>query len=144
MPKDGIRSIDDLSFIAAADAEWSPTTPVIGLSINGDARAYPFPVLATHEIVNDVVGDSAVAVTYCPLCLTGIVFDRSVGGSVIEFGVSGKLRMNVLVMYDRATDSLWSQILREAITGPHKGTSWSCSTACRPLSVPGAIYTPER
>jgi len=123
LPKDGIRSIDDPSFIAAGDAEWSPTTPVIGLSINGDARAYPLPVLAAHEIVNDVGGGSAVAITYCPLCLTGIVFDRSVAGSVVEFGVSGKLLMNVLVMYDRDTDSLWSQILREAITGPHRGTS---------------------
>ena len=123
LPKDGIRSIDEPKFLAAADAEWSLSTPVIGLQINGDTRAYPLLVMASHEIVNDVVGGQAVAVIYCPLCLTGIVFDRGIDGRVVEFGVSGKLLMNVLVMYDRGTDSLWSQILREGITGPHKGTS---------------------
>ena len=86
-----------------------------------DARAYPLPVLAGHEIVNDFVGGQPVAVTYCPLCLTGIVFDRHVDGRVVEFGVSGKLLMNDLVMYDRGMDSLWSQILGEAITGDQRG-----------------------
>lgn len=89
--------------------------------MGSDARAYPLPVLARHEIVNDVVGGRPLAITYCPLCLTGIVFDRRVDGRVVEFGVSGKLLMNDLVMYDRDTESLWSQILGEAITGTHRG-----------------------
>ena len=71
--------------------------------------------------MNDVVSGVPVAVTYCPLCFTGIVFDRRVGGDVLEFGVSGKLVMNDLVMYDRQTESLWQQILGEGIRGRFKG-----------------------
>jgi len=121
LPKDAIRSIDDPNFVSAADITLSASTPVIGVAIGSDARAYPLAVLASHEIVNDIVGGRPLAVTYCPLCLTGIVFDRHVAGAVVEFGVSGKLLMNVLVMYDRQSDSLWSQILGEAIAGEHKG-----------------------
>ncbi|MEE9278216.1 MAG: DUF3179 domain-containing protein [Dehalococcoidia bacterium] len=122
LPKDAIRSIDDPNFVAASEASLSPVTPVIGVRIGDDARAYPLAVLSSHEIVNDFVGGRAIAVTYCPLCLTGIVFDRHVDGKVVEFGVSGKLLMNVLVMYDRDSDSLWSQILGESIDGARKGT----------------------
>lgn len=121
LPKDAILSIDEPQFIRAGEAEWSSSTQVIGIEVEGDARAYPLPVLAAREIVNDVVGGRPVAVTYCPLCLTGLVFDRTLDGQVVEFGVSGKLLMNVLVMYDRETGSLWSQILREGLTGPNKG-----------------------
>ena len=121
LPKDAILSIDEPQFIRAGEAEWSSSTQVIGIEVEGDARAYPLPVLAAREIVNDVVCGRPVAVTYCPLCLTGLVFDRTLDGQVVEFGVSGKLLMNVLVMYDRETGSLWSQILREGLTGPNKG-----------------------
>ena len=121
LPKDAIRSIDEPQFIRAGEAEWAPSTQVIGIEVEGDARAYPLPVLSAREIVNDVVGGRPVAVTYCPLCLTGLVFDRTLDGQVVEFGVSGQLLMNVLVMYDRETGSLWSQILREGLTGPNKG-----------------------
>jgi hypothetical protein len=122
LPKDAISSIDDPKFVAADGVAMAASTPVIGVAVGSDARAYPLPVLASHEIVNDIVGGRPLAVTYCPLCLTGIVFDRHVEGSVVEFGVSGKLLMNVLVMYDRQTDSLWSQILGESIDGQRKGT----------------------
>ena len=121
LPKDAIRSIDDPNFVAAADVTLAASTPIIGVAVGSDARAYPLAVLASHEIVNDIVGGRPLAVTYCPLCLTGIVFDRHVEGTVVEFGVSGKLLMNVLVMYDRQTDSLWSQILGESIEGQRKG-----------------------
>ena len=121
LPKDAIRSIDDPDFVTAADVTLAASTPIIGVAVGSDARAYPLAVLASHEIVNDIVGGRPLAVTYCPLCLTGIVFDRHVEGTVVEFGVSGKLLMNVLVMYDRQTDSLWSQILGESIEGQRKG-----------------------
>ena len=124
LPKDGIRSIDEPRFVTVAEAAGDMTDGefVIGVDINGDERAYPINVLSRHEIVNDTVGGRPIAVTYCPLCFTGIVYDRRVDGEVLEFGVSGKLVMNDLVMYDRQTDSLWQQILGEGIDGRYKGT----------------------
>ncbi|MCI0777591.1 MAG: DUF3179 domain-containing protein [Chloroflexi bacterium] len=124
LPKDGIRSIDNPDFVSAADAgdDMSDFEFVIGVEIDGDVRAYPITVLSRHEIVNDTVGGTAIAVTYCPLCFTGIVYDRTVDGVLLEFGVSGKLIMNDLVMYDRQSDSLWQQILGEGLTGRYKGT----------------------
>ena len=124
LPKDGIRSIDDPKFVSVTDAapDMADSEFVIGVSIEGDVRAYPINVLSRHEIVNDVVGGTPIAVTYCPLCFTGIVYDRRVDGQTLEFGVSGKLVMNDLVMYDRQSDSLWQQILGEGITGRYKGT----------------------
>ena len=105
-PKDGIRSIDDPNFIAVSDnKELEDSEPVIGFVINGDARAYPLGVLTQHEIVNDVVGGVPVAITYCPLCNSSIVFDRRLDGKVLEFGTTGKLRNSDLVMYDRQTES---------------------------------------
>ena len=123
LPKDGIRSIDDPTFVTVADAtrDMAAEEFVIGLDIDGDVRAYPINVLSRHEIVNDVVGGRPVVVTYCPLCFTGIVYDRRVSGETLEFGVSGKLVMNDLVMYDRQSDSLWQQLLGEGITGRFKG-----------------------
>ncbi len=122
--RDYIPAIDDPQFLAAdvADDEYEPDELVIGLAINGDVRAYSVPVLSRHEIVNDVVGGQPVAVTWCPLCFTGIVYTRDVEGSVLNFVVSGLLVHNNLVMVDRETDSLWSQVLGEAIEGPLLGT----------------------
>ncbi len=94
---------------------------VIGVALNGDARAYPVKVLTRHEIVNDVVGGEPVAVTYCPLCGTGIVFDRTVDGDTLVFKVSGLLWNSDLVMYDTATESYWSQVEGLAIDGPFHG-----------------------
>jgi hypothetical protein len=119
--RDGIPSIDDPTFVPVARAELPDNEPVIGLMIDGDARAYPLRILIWHEIVNDVVGGVPVAVTYCPLCNTGIVFDRRVGERVLEFGTTGKLRNSDLVMYDRATESWWQQFLGEAIVGELTG-----------------------
>ncbi len=122
-PRDGIPSIDDPSFasLAEAAAGLAPTEPVMSLEIAGDARAYPLRVLIWHEIVNDVVGGVPVAVTYCPLCNSGIVFDRRLDGQVLEFGTTGKLRHSDLVMYDRQTESWWQQFLGEAIVGELTG-----------------------
>ena len=92
-------------------------------TITGDARAYPINILSSHEIVNDFVGGEAVAVTWCPLCYSALVFSRQVDGRQLSFGVSGQLLDNTLVMYDRQTESLWSQLYGGAVNGPMAGTS---------------------
>jgi uncharacterized protein DUF3179 len=122
VPKDGIRSIDDPVFFPAQGwDDVTETEPVIGLMIDNDARAYPLSVLTRHEIVNDTVGGVPVAITYCPLCNSAVVFDRRVEGRVLEFGVSGNLRNSDMVMYDRQTESWWQQFLGEGIVGEMTG-----------------------
>jgi len=122
-PRDGIPSIDDPQFISPdAAQEWLPDNePVIALEIDGAARAYPLQILTWHEIVNDVVADVPVAVTFCPLCNSAITFDRHLDGKVYEFGTSGLLRNSDLVMYDRTTESLWQQFTGEGIVGDLAG-----------------------
>ena len=129
LAKDSIQAIDEPKFQTAAVASHAmdPDERVIGLVINGDARAYPIPVLSVHEIVNDEVGGEPVAITWCPLCYTALVFSRSSEdrNEPLSFGVSGKLLYETLVMYDRETDSLWSQLYGAAIEGPMSGTRLS-------------------
>jgi hypothetical protein len=121
-PKDGIPSIDDPKFVDATDADFvSDSHTVIGLEINGETKAYPLFILVWHEIVNDMIGGVPVSVTYCPLCYTNQVFERTLDGKEVEFGTSGKLYNSNLVMYDRLTDSYWSQALGKAITGELTG-----------------------
>jgi hypothetical protein len=95
-------------------------TAVIGVERDGRARAYPLAVLDWHEVVNDSFG-GPLLVTYCPLCGSAVVAERTVAGSATLFGVSGKLYRGDLVMYDAATESLWSQLLATAIQGPRTG-----------------------
>lgn len=95
---------------------------VIGVTVNGESRAYPIQILNVHEIVNDTLGGVPIAVTYNPLCDSAIVFERHVGGETLQFGVSGLLYNSNLLMYDRRPnaqgESLWSQLLCKAIAGP--------------------------
>lgn len=122
VPKDGIPSIDEPVFRNATDAPFMDDTDVvIGLRINGDTRAYPLFILVWHEIVNDEVGGAPVAVTYCPLCYTSQVFDSVLDGEAVEFGTTGKLYQSNLLMYDRPTDTYWSQALGAAVKGPLSG-----------------------
>ena len=123
-PPDGIPAIDQPAFVppAAADAWLTQKEPVLALEIAGDARAYPLQILMWHEIVNDTVGGRPVTVTYCPLCNSGLVFDRVVDGVTLDFGTSGKLYKSDLVMYDRQTHSLWAQMEGRAIVGERAGT----------------------
>ena len=119
---DGIPSIDNPMFVPVGTADFlKDNDPGIAVSMNGIDRFYPFQILVWHEIVNDIFGDQRVLVTYCPLCLSGIVFDPLVDGEAVEFGTSGKLWQSNLVMYDRKTNSYWSQVLGEAIVGPMTG-----------------------
>ena len=122
-PRDGIQSIDDPSFVSNEEAaDWlAPNEPVIALELNGDARAYPLSIITWHEIVNDVVGGEPVAVTFCPLCNSALVFESTINGQVFEFGVSGLLRNSDLIMYDRTTETLWQQFTGEGIVGDLAG-----------------------
>ena len=95
---------------------------MVAVSIGGDSRAYPLRILIWHEIVNDRVGGVPLAVTYCPLCNSAVVYDRRVGGGVLDFGTTGKLRHSDLVMYDRQTESWWQQFTGEGLIGIHTGT----------------------
>ncbi len=121
-PKDGIPSIDRPQFESVDEVTLPDREPVIGFGTGDDIRAYPLRILMWHEIVNDVVGGVPVTVTFCPLCNTAMVFDRRVGGRVLDFGTTGKLRHSDLVMYDRQTESWWQQFLGEAIVGSMTGT----------------------
>ncbi len=117
-PPDGIPSIDNPKFIAANRATFpSDSDVVIGIYYHGEAKAYPLPIMVWHEIVNDVVGGQPIAITYCPLCYSTVAYLRIINGQSVTFGTSGKLYNNNLVMYDRLTKSLWSQIWGEAILG---------------------------
>ncbi|HZC99530.1 MAG TPA: DUF3179 domain-containing protein, partial [Actinomycetes bacterium] len=122
-PPDGIPPVDHPRFQPAGSVGWlAPAEPVAAVRVGGQAKAYPLQILAWHEIVNDTVGELAVAVTYCPLCNTAISWRRPlVDGAVTTFGTSGKLYQSNLVMYDRATRSLWPQLLGQAVTGPLTG-----------------------
>jgi hypothetical protein len=123
-PPDGIPSIDNPKFISVqeADRNLEDSELVLGLNINGDVRAYPLQIMVWHEIVNDKVGNTPVAVTYCPLCFTNQVFNRTMNdGKILEFGTSGKLYNSNLVMYDRTTKSLWSQAMAQGIVGKFAG-----------------------
>ncbi|MFQ5548433.1 MAG: DUF3179 domain-containing protein [Woeseia sp.] len=121
--RDGIPSLDHPKFVSAMDAEFlgSPDR-VLGIEVDGIARAYPVRILNYHEIVNDSIGGQAILITYCPLCGSGMAFVASIGGRRHEFGVSGLLYNSDVLLYDRETNSLWSQIKKTAVTGPMKGT----------------------
>lgn len=118
-PPDGIPAIDAPKFRSIEDAELSldETEPVIVVDIGGDARAYPVEIMMWHEIVNDVVGEVPVAVTYCPLCNSAVSYERTINDVPVTFGTSGELYAAALVMYDRATESLWTHFDGRAIAG---------------------------
>ena len=125
--EDSIPSIEarPSNFVTRSDGdqEWQDAESVIGLVLGGQAKAYPIRLLSLHEIVNDRVADVPVAVTWCPLCYSAIVFDRHVAGQVLTFDVSGYLLESNLVMIDRQTRTLWSQVLGQSLRGPLR-RSW--------------------
>ena len=130
-PRDGIPALVDPAFEKAGDVDWlEGDDRLLALEEGGTAKAYPIRILNWHEIVNDRAGGRGVAVTYCPLCGTGMAFDLEVSesgrplrqdGQSLELGVSGLLYNSDVLMYDRQTESLWSQIGRQAIAGPLRG-----------------------
>lgn len=132
MSKDGLRALTDPAALTPAQLAGLKgrryrkllldTDLVAGLTVAGEDRAYPLRFLAWHEVVNDVLGGRPIAVTYHPITGTVAVFDRVVGGRLLELGVSGLLCNSGQVLYDRradrASESLWSQLGMRAIAGP--------------------------
>ncbi len=141
--RDCIPSIDNPKFVAAADAAHvGDNDVVIAISFGGEQRAYPARILDRHEIVNDTIADTPLAITYCPLCGSAVGVRRELGGIVTEFGVSGLLYNSALVFYDRETETLWDQVEARGIVGPLTGetlemvpvtmTRWSRWRAAHP------------
>ncbi len=126
VPRDGIPSINQPKFVSVGDANFiKDKDRILGVFRNGIAKAYPIRILDYHEIVNDHFGEEAIVVSYCPLCYTGMVFSAQAADFDFSFGVSGLLYNSDVLLYDRQTDSLWSQILSKAISGPLKGVTLS-------------------
>jgi hypothetical protein len=123
-PRDGIPPVDEPKPTTQAGAEeWlSEREPVLAVEVGDRARAYPLQILVWHEIVNDTLGGRPIAVTYCPLCNSSLVFDRRVGDRTLTFGTTGNLRNSDLVMWDRQTESWWQQLSAEAVVGALTGT----------------------
>ncbi|MCP4878763.1 MAG: DUF3179 domain-containing protein [Gammaproteobacteria bacterium] len=121
-PRDGIPALSDPKLVAAAAANYlQPTDRVIGVTLKGRSRAYPIGILNWHEIVNDEIEGQRFAVTYCPLCGTAVAFDATIDGRPTDFGVSGLLYNSDVLLYDRDTESLWSQILSQSVSGERVG-----------------------
>ncbi|HXH80592.1 DUF3179 domain-containing protein [Nocardioides sp.] len=121
-PPDGIRSLDRPLVEQVADVDWlEGDEPVLSLTVAGRTRAYPIRILMWHEIANDRLAGVPVAVTYCPLCNSGVAFERTVAGQTTTFGTSGLLYADNLVMYDRLTESLWPQLTGRASVGTRTG-----------------------
>lgn len=121
-PRDGIPAINKPKYVSAAKADWLKAEDwVMGVVIDGDARAFPIRILNWHEIVNTKWSGKPYVVSFCPLCGTGMVFRAESEGQDLEFGVSGLLFQSDMLLYDRQSDSLWSQIMAQAVTGPMKG-----------------------
>jgi len=120
--KDGIPAIDNPRFVTGDKTNFLDNdSPVLGLVYKGIAKAYPINILNWHEIVNDQFNDDPVVITFCPLCGSGMAFSALVDDIAHTFGVSGLLYNNDVLLYDRQTQSLWSQLMDQAISGSHKG-----------------------
>ncbi len=121
-PRDGIPAMLAPQFVPADEADFlSPEDRVLGIQDGREIKAYPIAILHWHEIVNDNLDDKPIVITYCPLHGTGMGFLRNVGKQLLTFGVSGLLYQNDVLMYDHQSESLWSQIAMEAVTGPLLG-----------------------
>jgi hypothetical protein len=135
--KDDIPSIDNPIFLKPSEVDFiSNSELVVGIKYNEITKAYPLLILVWHEIVNDWFGDTPLTITYCPLCYSSLSFIRKIDDEVVEFGTSGRLYKNDLVMYDRQlgkndlvpigsdltnAGNLWSQMLGQAIVGELAG-----------------------
>ncbi len=119
--RDGIPALDHPDYDAAREASWGDDESVVGVVRGKEARAYPIAILVWHELVNDELGGDPILVSFCPLCGTALVFDRRLQGHARKFGVSGLLYQSDLLMYDRETESLWSQIGANAVIGTLAG-----------------------
>lgn len=132
IPKDGVPALSNPSVLSVADVEilnerqrgkyLVPSDRVIGVEIGGQARAYPLRVMNWHEVINDTIAETPVLITYSPFCDSPAVYRRVVNGETLEFGASGLMFNSNPLLFDRrangAGESLWSQLLGEAVAGP--------------------------
>lgn len=123
-PKDGIPSIDHPKFVSVEEADkWIKDNElVLAIAYKGVKRVYPLQIMVWHEIVNDKIAGDPILITYCPLCGSGIAYERKINAEEVEFGTSGKLYNSNLVMYERKTDTYWTQIDGLAVVGELTGT----------------------
>ncbi len=120
--KDGIPAIDHPLFIKLELADYlTDESYVLGIIHKGIAKAYPINILNWHEVVNDQFKEEPVVITFCPLCGSGMAFSALIEGKTHSFGVSGLLYNSDVLIYDRQTHSLWSQLMYKAVSGKHKG-----------------------
>ena len=134
--KDGIPALIDPAHLSAAEADYlEDDEPVFGVQVNGDARAYPLRILDWHEMFNDRVGGVALALAYCTLCGSGILYETQVEGrdEPFTFGSSGFLYRSNKLMYDRQTNSLWNQFTGRPVVGPLTGSG--IELALRPVTI---------
>jgi hypothetical protein len=122
-PKDGIPALLKPKFLEAMKAGYlMDKDRVLAVAEGGEAKAYPIRILNWHEVINDEINGKPILISYCPLCGTGMAFDPMINGRKYTFGVSGLLYNSDVLMYDHQTESLWSQIKQEAVTGEMTGT----------------------
>ncbi len=119
--KDGIPALNHPDFVSVDVAETKKNQLGIVVSVEDETRFYPYNIIVWHELVNDSIGDLDFLVSFCPLCGSGIVYDRKVDGETLEFGVSGMLFESNMLMFDRDSESLWSQSRSEAVVGDRLG-----------------------
>ena len=110
--KDGIPALTDPEYESIAAADGHLSDDGLGIVVEGQDQAYFYPlvIMAWHEVINETINSVPIVITYCPLCHSSVAYERTLNDDVIEFGVSGQLLDNNLVMYDRETDSLWPQL----------------------------------
>lgn len=130
-PRDGIPSIDNPKYVSLEEADtWIEDNElVLAIIHKGVKRVYPLQIMVWHEIVNDLIAEDPILITYCPLCGSGIAYERIINEETVEFGTSGKLYNSNLVMYDRKTNSYWTQIDGLAVVGELTGTK------LKPISI---------
>ncbi|MCR4289343.1 MAG: DUF3179 domain-containing protein, partial [Candidatus Scalindua sp.] len=133
LPRDAIPAIKNPEFVPADEAGLDDNEPVVGITINGESHAYSVYLLNHHEIVNDRIGDTAFAVTWCPLANLAVVYNREIDDKEYTFGVSGKLLKNTLVMFDYETESLWPIAYGEAIDGELTGRKLNTIPGCQKI-----------
>lgn len=125
--EDGVPALTSPKYasVLASDAVIADDLPGIDLEINGEHRFYPVQILNWHYVINDTWGGKDIAITYCPLCGTPIVYDRTAGGRTLTFSVTGKVYNNNTILKDNETGSLWVQGLGMAVQGELIGTKLS-------------------
>ncbi len=124
--KESIPSIDNPSYfefsgIKDLEIGFNNNDLFAVLKVNGEIYAFPYNILDWHEIVNTEIAGLPITLTYCPLTGTTTVYERIINGELRSFGVSGLLYNNNLIIYDRQTENLWSQILGNSINGDEIG-----------------------